>query len=286
MKRSFLIILLLFLCLNLTSEPVYKALVSEGDYYRAAGEFKRYSFEQGIEDSADYYLHLAGIYALSDFQDMAMKYSNKASVHANTDEQLNMLSMINAYMYFKDARYREAVFEMEMTSDTIVLEDLKFFREMINKDIKKYFIPEHLPDHVKADLTEYLKKERKDPMHAMMLSSVYPGIGEAYAGDYLAAVRDFTVTTAFVGISAYALLKNRNSFAIDKPEFSMAWVKSRDWVLFYVIYSTFVARFFNGARTNSEEAAYMYNENLYRTYLKSYFDYISDIFNKRIIDYL
>ncbi len=287
MKRLLILIPILLLSLNIISEPVYKALVEEGDYYRAAGEYKAYAFYSGIEDSAEYYLHIAAIYSLSDFQDMALKYSNKASMYANSEEQLNMLSMINAFLYFKDARYREAIFEMEMTVDSSTLTgDMVFFREMINKETKKYFVPEHLPEAIQSDLNLYLKKDLKDPMHATMLSSLYPGIGEFYAGDYVSAIRDFTVTTMFVGLSAYAFLKNRNAYTIDKIEFTGNWFKNRDWVLFYVIYSTFVARFFNGARTNSEEAAYTYNEKLYSTYLKPYHQYIIDIFTKRIVDYL
>ncbi len=282
------IIIILFSQLIIHSESLFLSLMDEGDYYRAVGAYKEMKFTNGIEDSALYMLDIAAIYALSDFTDISESMYKQASFQIRNKEQLQYASLINSYLLFKTAYYDNALMELKtfrQYDDTLIV-SLEFLSEMTVKEDRIYFIPELLPDSVKSVLEKYLEISLKNPQTAITWSSILPGLGELYNNDYINAVRDFTVTSLFTALTAYALIKNRQNFSIDPISLSWDYVKSRDWILVYFLYSTFVTRFKNGSMINAQEAAIEYNESLFNQYLTGLFNYIDTLYKIRILDYL
>lgn len=263
-------------------------MIEENDYYRAAGAYKEYAYNNGIEDTAQYYLNLTAIYALSDFSDIAEDMYSTASYHIDEQSEIKTSALLRSYIVFSKSYFSDALFELEsfFPQDDTLTASLKFFVDMLNKEDKVYLVPRYLPDSIKRDIEAYMKISLKDPMFAVAMSSIYPGLGEMYAGDPVVAIRDFTVSTLFIAATGYAFVKNRSAWHIDTPELSWDYMKSRDWVLVYALYSFFVGRFKNGATANAEEIAYQYNEDIYKEYLSGLQSYIDNLYRKAILDYL
>jgi len=269
----------------LNSEQVLRTLLQEGDYYRSAGEYKRAAFELGIKDTAVYYLDLAAIYSLSEFPDIADSMYEKATYFVDSEENLKKLALINSYLSFKKGAFSEAIFDIEdyvNPKDTLI-EALTLLRQCVKENKKVEIIPEFLPDSIKRSVNHFRKLTLKDPMMGIMMSSVYPGFGEIYAGDNAAAIRDFSVYTVFLGVTVYALLKNRASFSVDPIDLTMDYLKKRDWVLVLFLYNSFVARFANGAKVNAEEAADGYNKKKYEKYLTGLYNYVEKHYRERVM---
>ncbi len=286
--KKLLIVIFLFLVLIIHSEELYQKFLDEGDYYRTVGAYKEYAFNNNLTDSSSYYLNIAAIYAMSDFINIADEMYRKASFKVNTKDDLKYASLINSYLLFRNAYYDNAIMELKAfipESDTL-LSSMEFMAEMINKEDKIYFIPEFLPDSVLKDLEQYITISLKDPQFAIAWSNFIPGLGELYAGDYGHAIRDFSINTIVTGLTIYAFLKNRRNFSIDTPDFTWDYFKTRDWVLVYFLYSTFVTRFKNGSMINSEKVTLDYNEKLYKEYLTKFYNYIDGLFKKRIVAFL
>ncbi|MFO8061438.1 MAG: hypothetical protein R6U31_00765 [bacterium] len=288
MKKLLIIIPAVFLNLIINSSHLHLKLIEEKDYYRAAGAYKEYAYNNGIDDTAQYYLNLTAIYALSDFSDIAEDMYSTASYHIDEHSEIKTSALLRSYIVFSQSYYSDALFELEsfFPEDDTLMASLKFFVDMLNKEDKVYLVPQYLPDSIKRDIDAYMKVSLKDPVFAVAMSSIYPGLGELYAGDYTEAIRDFTVSTVFIAATGYAFLKNRNAWNIDRPEMSWDYMKTRDWVLFYALYSFFVGRFKNGAVANAEEIAYEYNEDVYEEYLSGLRDYIDNLYRRAILDYL
>ena len=276
-----MIILTLFSALNSHSEDAYKALLNESDYFRACGEYKRYKFQQGISDTAEYYLSTASIYALSKHNEISLNILDKAFTYINSDEQMMSDALIRSYIAFTEGSFSEAIFEYEDFSgenDTLK-SSLVLIKGLVLKDtIPSY---SYLPDNIKKEIDIYKRIDLKNPLFAFSLS-IFPGLGEAYAGYYLSAARDFMITNSMTAIMILAFLKNKNSFSIDKIEFTSDYFKSRDYVLTYLIYSSLVQRFQNGSKTNAEFAAEKYNSELYKKYLTPLHAYIDSIFRIKL----
>ncbi len=286
--KKLLIVIILFSVLIIHSEELYQKFLDEGDYYRAVGAYKEYAFKNNLTDSSSYYLNIAAIYAMSDFINIADEMYMRASYEVNTKEDLKYASLINSYLLFRNAYYDNAIMELKAfipESDTL-LSSLEFMAEMISKEDKIYFVPKFLPDSVFQDLEKYITISLKDPQFAIIWSNFIPGLGELYAGDYVHAIRDFTINTIVMGLTVYALLKNRRDFSIDPFHLTWDYFKTRDWILVYFLYSTFVTRFKNGSMINSEKATLDYNEKLYKEYLTRFYNYIDSLFKKRIMVFI
>jgi hypothetical protein len=277
-----LIILLLCLALNSYSEAAYKELLNEGDFYRACGEYKRFKFNNGIEDTADYYLTVASIYALSKRNESSIAILDKGFTYESSEEQMKNEALIRSYLSFLSGSFSEAIFEYEDFSDgsDTLLMSLKLIRSLVLKDDTLPF--EYLPDSIKKQIEIYNRIDLKNPLLASSLSAI-PGLGEAYAGDYVAATRDFMLTTSVTVLAVMAFLKNKDSFTFDKPEFSSSYFKTRDYLLTYLIYSSLVVRFQNGSKTNSELSAEKYNTEIFKKYLVPLHSYIEGIYRTRML---
>lgn len=277
-----MIILLLCLALNSYSEAAYKELLKESDFYRACGEYKRFKYNNGIEDTADYYLSVASIYALAKRNEAAIAVLDKGFTYENSEEQMKNEAMIRSYLSFLSGSFSEAIFEYEDFSDEndTLLMSLKLIRSLVLKDDTLPY--KYLPDSIKKQIANYNRIDLKNPLLASSLSAI-PGLGEAYSGDYLAATRDFMLTTSVTILAVLAFLKNKDSFSFDKPEFSSSYFKARDYLLTYLIYSSLVVRFQNGSRTNSELSAEKYNTDIFRKYLVPLHSYIEEIYRTRIL---
>ncbi len=286
--KKLLIVIILFSLLIIHSEELYQKFLNEGDYYRAVGAYKEYAFKNNLVDSSSYYLNIAAIYAMSDFINIADEMYMKASYEVNTKEDLKYASLINSYLLFRNAYYDNAIMELKafMPESDTLLGSLEFITEMINKEDKIYFIPEFLPDSVLQDLEKYITISLKDPQFAIIWSNFIPGLGELYAGNYVHAIRDFSINTIVTGLTVYALLKNRRDFSLDPFHLTWDYFKTRDWVLVYFLYATFVTRFKNGSMINSEKVTLDYNEKLYKEYLTRFYNYIDNLFKKRIMTFL
>lgn len=211
-----------------------------------------------------------------------------ASYHIDEQSEITTSALLRSYIVFSKSYFSDALFELESfyREDDTLMASLKFYVDMLNKEDKVYLVPRYLPDSIKRDIDAYMKVSLKDPMFAIAMSSIYPGLGELYAGDPVEAIRDFTVSTVFIAATAYAFMKNRSAWHIDEPALSWDYMKSRDWVLVYALYSFFVGRFKNGATANAEEIAYTYNEEIYGEYLSGLRDYIDNLYRRAILDYL
>lgn len=282
--KQLLTLITVFLVLIIHSEPLYKSFIEEGDYFRAVGAYKEMSFYEGIGDTAEYYLNIAAIYAMSDFTDIADEMYSKASLRIRTKEHLKYASLINACILFKTAYYDNALMELKTfrADDDTLIESLQFLADMTVKEDKIYFIPAFLPDHIQTELEEYLQKSLKNPAIALAWSNLITGAGEFYSGDYINAVRDFTITSLVTGLTVYAFLKNRRDFSLDTPEMSWNYIKTRDWILVYFVYSTFLSRFRTGSLINAEKAAIQYNNTLYEQYLTGLHEYVDSLFMDRL----
>ena len=271
--------------LFLNSEQVFQKLLQEGDYYRSAGEYKRAAFDNGIKDTAVYYLDLAAIYSLSDFTDIADTMYEKATYFVDSEENLRKLVLINSYLSFRNGAFSEALFDIEdyMQPGDTLIEALTLLRQCVKENKKVEIIPEFLPDSIKRSVNHFRKLTLRDPIMGIMMSSIYPGLGEVYAGDNVTAIRDFTVYTVFLGVTVYALLKNRASFSVDPIALSLDYILKRDWVLVLFLYNSFVARFANGAKVNAEEAIDSYNKKKYEKYLTGLYNYIEKHYRERIV---
>lgn len=282
--RKLLSLITVFSLLTIHSEPLFKSLIEEGDYYRAVGAYKEMRFNEGIKDTAQYYLDIAAIYAMSDFTGIAEEMYSRASLRVRTKEHLKYASLINAYILFKTAYYDNALMELKTfrAEDDTLIESLQFLSDMTVKEDKIYFIPEFLPQGIKHDLELYMQQSLRNPAAAAAWSNLIPGAGEFYSRDYLNAVRDFTITALVTVLTGYALLKNRQNFTLDPLEMSWDYVKTRDWVLVYFMYFTFLSRFTTGSMINAQKAALAYNERMFEQYLTGLHGYVDSLFDSRL----
>lgn len=282
--RKSLILIILFSALFLNSETVFRKLLAEKDYFRAAGEYKKLAFENGKAGTASYYLDLAAIYALSEFTETADSMYEKATYLIESDSELVRLAYINSYLSFRRGGFTEAIFDIEdyAGEDDTLLKSVSLLRQCVTDNKKIDTIYEFLPDSVRRSVNRFRRITLRDPMMGIMMSSIYPGLGEMYSGDNLGAMRDFIVYTAFLGATIYALIKNRQSFSIDPVEGSWDYIKNRDWVLVFFLYNSFIARFQNGSKVNAEDDADRYNRKKYEQYLTGLYDFTDSAYRRKI----
>lgn len=276
-----MIILILSCGLASHSEPVYEKLLDEGDYFRACGEYKRYKYQNQITDTADYYLSVASIYALSNHNEISLSMLEKGFSYQSMEEQLEDEALIRSYISFTEGSFSEAIFEYEdfASNEDTLLKSLKLIRSLVLKDDTLLY--DFLPDSLKKDISIYSRIDIKNPMFAHSLSAL-PGLGEIYAGDYMLAARDILITGAVSALGVLALMKNKDNFTIDDIEFTSSYFKSRDYVLAYLIYSSLVVRFQNGSKVNAEAACEKKNNEIYAKYLTPLHTFIDSMYRLRL----
>ncbi|MDD3803564.1 MAG: hypothetical protein PHW02_04140 [bacterium] len=257
-------------------------MLEDNDYYRACGEYKRYKFEEGITDTAGYLISTASMYALGHYNEISLSILDKVFSYESSERQLRDEALVRSYIAFSEGSFSEAIFEYEdfAVEEENLLSSLMLIRSLVLKDGEFPF--DFLPDSIKKSISLYNRIDIKNPLLAYSLSAV-PGLGEIYAGDYIAALRDGLITGAVTALGIMALLKNKDDFSFDKIEFTSSYLKTRDYVLAYVIYTSLIVRFQNGSKVNAEAAAEKHNNEIYAKYLTPLHSYIDSIYRDRII---
>ncbi|MEJ5306959.1 MAG: hypothetical protein WHT27_01500 [candidate division WOR-3 bacterium] len=287
MKSRIVILILFFSLIILSNETYFEKLVLEGDNYRAVEEFKRVYFKSHDEKNCSYYLKIAALYALSGYDTFSFKYLDLLSEVDISDESFVYDGLVRSFLSFKRGDFYSAIFEIEDFQDQ-GLDTLKILLELINRSVKKekVEIPVFLDDSIKKDLESYEKVRMKSPELSMILSSLVPGLGELYSGNFSMAFRDFTITTFSNILLVYSFLKNPQSFYVDRFELSKEFFKSRDYFLTLFIYSSLVTRFQNGSKGNAYKLAEKKNEEIQRKYLTRLYYSIENVYRKKIVDFV
>ncbi len=289
MKRLLIVIITLFLVQIIHSKEIYTKLLNEGDYYRAAGAYKEYAFNNGITDSNKgiYYSKLSAIYSLSDFSNISDENNKNAVMYVKNKSDFDNLAIIRSYNFFKESMFYDALFEIEsFNSDDSLYIAIKFFNDLLERENNKtIIIPSFFPDSVKNELKYFFKNIKvKSTVTAFVLSSIIPGLGEAYAHNYKSATRDFFVTTSVYILTAYVFLKDKHSASLDTFELSADYFKTRDWGTLLLVYNFLFTRFQNGTRVNAQDAVLHYNDELYNKNLKRTYTFIDNLYRKKIMD--
>ncbi|MEO0123308.1 MAG: hypothetical protein ABIL69_04815 [candidate division WOR-3 bacterium] len=100
-----------------------------------------------------------------------------------------------------------------------------------------------------TEIERYIKMPRKSLTRAMLLSVIFPGMGEVYAGDIKSGVQDF-ILTFLSGFLMYNSIKNK------------------EYVDAGIIFSFAFNRFYFGSISNAGRIAYKRNEQSEKKFLE------------------
>lgn len=107
----------------------------------------------------------------------------------------------------------------------------------------------NIDKNLTTEIERYIKMPRKSVTRAMLLSVIFPGMGEIYAGDIKRGVQDF-ILTFLSGFLMYNSIKNK------------------EYVDAGIIFSFAFNRFYFGSISNAGRIAYKMNEQSEKEFLE------------------
>jgi len=214
--------------------------------------YRIYTATEAEEKALDY-LKIAGIYSDNEYYDYSDKALEKAVSLAKSSvlkEKIKLLQAANSIFKKKYDVAQLKLLEILTLSESIetkneaadlliIVSAYQFDWEIINEISEKY------PDFVNCDVDSLLAHQntKKSIIKAKILSGIFPGSGQLYAGD----LRNFI-----------------NSFAINSLLF---WANTDiaikgDYLSAVLFFSSFTYRFYSGGIYQAGKSAEKYNQQI------------------------
>lgn len=227
------------------------------NFFDAATEYERYLYNFPNDINSDYIQFRLGLaYLKSNEYSKAETTLRKIIAASNQYSPKAQLVLIEQFM--QNQRYAIARIEAQelllFNKDSTIrqksnhiLGGIELVEGNLNQATNQFALAGDLRI---VEETENLKHlPRKNPVIAMLLSSVVPGSGEIYSGHYSTGIAAFLINAASLSAFIYSINK-------------------KNYVDATLVFSIFFSRFYLGSRQNAYDFANEYNEKLYQQRIK------------------
>jgi TM2 domain-containing membrane protein YozV len=233
------------------------SLYSSCNFYDAATEYGRYLYNFSDDINSDYVQFRLGLsYLKSNEYSKAETTLRKIIAASNQYSPKAQLVLIEHFL--QNQQYAMARIETQdlllFNEDSTILQKsnrilggIELVEGNLNQATNQFALAGDL-ELVKE--TENLKHlPRKNPVLAMLFSSLIPGSGEIYSGHYVTGIAAFLINAASLTAFIYSINK-------------------KNYVDATLVFSIFFTRFYLGSRQNAYDFANEYNEKLYQQRFK------------------
>jgi tetratricopeptide (TPR) repeat protein len=233
------------------------SLYSTGNFYDAATEYERYLYNFPDDINSDYVQFRLGLTYLKSNEYSKAETTFRKIVQAS-NQYSSKAQLVLIEHFIQNQRYSMARIETQdlllFSKDSAIrqksnhiLGGIELVEENLNQAANQFALAGDLR---LVEATENLKHlPRKNPILAMLFSSLIPGSGEIYCGHYSTGIAAFLINAASLSAFIYSINK-------------------KNYVDATLVFSIFFSRFYLGSRQNAYDFANEYNEKLYQQRIK------------------
>jgi tetratricopeptide (TPR) repeat protein len=249
-------VILLILTIYSTNPLINLAdsLYSNRNFFDAATEYERFLYNFPADSNVDYVCFKLGLAYLENNE--TVKGERLIRNIINTSNLYSRKAqLILAKNFVHNSQFKRARFEIQdlliFADDTIENQKLNRILGWLHLAENELAKAEHYFSVAKdselvTEIQNFSRLPRKNPFIAVLLSSIIPGSGEIYSGQYWTGLASFLVNAAAVAGTVLS-------------------IKKENYLDAALILSIFFNRFYSGSRQNAYDFATEYNEKLYRT---------------------
>ena len=233
------------------------SLYSSDNFYDAATEYERYLYNFPDDINSDYVQFRLGLAFLKSNEYSKAETTLRKIISAS-NQYSPKAQLVLIEHFIQNQRYAMARIETQdllfFSKDSTIrqksnqiLGGIELVEGNLNQAANQFSLAGDLRLVKEVKIIKHLP--RKNPLIAMLFSSLVPGSGEIYCGHYLTGIAAFLINAATLTAFIYSINK-------------------KNYLDATLVFSIFFSRFYLGSRQNAYDFANEYNEKLYQKRIK------------------